>query len=80
MTRPAKKEHERRLASRFLEGHIPYNPLDEGERPDFWVRRAEGDIALEVTEYHALRPEGGSGAPRVAVEARWWRELVGRHV
>src|SRR5262245_14739502 len=75
MTRPAKKDYERRLVSRFLEGHIPYNALEESERPDFRVRRADGDIALEVTGYHAQRPEGGSGVPRVAVEARWWREL-----
>jgi hypothetical protein len=73
MTRPSKKEHEKRLATRFLEGWLPHTSLDEDERPDFRVRRPEGDIALEVTEYHAQAPEGGTGRPRIAVEVPWWR-------
>jgi hypothetical protein len=37
----------------FLQDWLPHRFLDEDERPDFRVRRPEGDIALEVTEYHA---------------------------
>jgi hypothetical protein len=73
MTRPSKKEHEERLATRFLEDWRPGAALVEDERPDFRVRRPEGDIALEVTEYHAKAPEGDTGRPRIAVEVPWWR-------
>jgi hypothetical protein len=73
MTRPLKKEHEKRLATRFLDGWLLGAGLVEGERPDFRVRRHEGDIALEVTEYHAQAPEGGTCRPRIAVEVPWWR-------
>ena len=73
MTRPSKKEHEKRLATRFLKDWLPHTSLDDDERPDFRVRRADGDIALEVTEYHAQAPEGDTGRPRLPVEVSWWR-------
>jgi hypothetical protein len=74
MTRPSKKEHEKRRATRFLEG-LGRASLDEDERPDFRVRRAEGDFALEVTEYHPQASEGSTDRPRIAVEVPWWRYL-----
>lgn len=76
MTRPSKKEHERRLATRFLAGFVDYTAIDDHERPDLRIRRVEGDIALEVTEYHSQTPEGATGRPRVAVEAVWWRRFA----
>lgn len=74
MTRPAKKEHETRLARQFLDGFINYTSLETDERPDFRVRRSEGDFGLEVTEYHP-QELGTSGKTRVADEACWWRYL-----
>jgi hypothetical protein len=75
MTRPSKKGHERRLVLVFLDGLVAYTSLVDGEKPDFRIRRAEGDIALEVTEYHPKAPIGSTGKPRIAVEASWWRDL-----
>jgi hypothetical protein len=46
MTRPPKKEDEKRLATRFLEDWLPHTSLDEDERPDFRV-------------LHGRRPEIG---------------------
>ena len=67
MTRPSKKEHERRPI-RFLDGLLVYTSLDEGEKPDFRICREGGDIALEVTEYHSQSAVGASGRPRVAIK------------
>lgn len=75
MTRLSKKEHEKRLATRFLEDWLPDCSLDESESPDFRLRCPEGDIALEVTEYHAQAAEGVTGKPRLEVEVRWWRYI-----
>lgn len=74
MTRKSKKEHEKRFVTSFLED-FEYTSLDEDERPDFRVRRTDGDFVLEVTEYHSQSVEGSIGRPRVAIEAAWRRYL-----
>ena len=79
MTRPSQKEYEKRHAARFLKYLLDYTSLDpsadEEKDPDIRVRRLDGDIGLEITEYHSLAPQGKSGRPRVANEATWWRKL-----
>jgi hypothetical protein len=74
MTRPSKKEHERRLARRFLEG-LDHTSLDDDEKPDFRVRRVAGDFALEVREYHSQTAEGDTGKSRLRAEVFWWRHV-----
>ena len=75
MTTPAQKEKEAQYVKTFLAGLTDCTSIEQGERPDFMVRRAgQSDIALEVTEYHQ-EAEGLVGIPRSAVEARWWKEL-----
>jgi hypothetical protein len=46
MTRPPKKEDQKRLATRLVEDWLPHTSLDEDERPDFRV-------------LHGRRPEIG---------------------
>jgi hypothetical protein len=76
MTTELKKQAEERYVKLFLDGRgIEYTAIEAGEKPDFRVKlKAAPDITIEVTEYHP-KAEGVEGMRRVAVEARWSKEL-----
>jgi hypothetical protein len=75
MTRSIQKTKEKQHAELFLHGLVEYKQLDDGEAPDFWVRRdGRVDFGLEITEYHPPA-EGCRQARRCEIEARWREEI-----
>jgi hypothetical protein len=75
MTTDIQKLKERGYVELIRKGQADWVNVVPGERPDFRIKRSSGpDIALEVVEYHA-ESRDVPGTPRVAVEARWWKEL-----
>jgi hypothetical protein len=75
MTTKLQKKKERGYVDQFRKAHPDWSQIVEGEKPDFRIRRAAGgEIGLEVVEYHA-DSQDAPGQKRVAIEARWWKEL-----
>lgn len=75
MTTELQKKKERGYVEQFRKDHPDWSKIVEGEKPDFRIRRTSGgDIGLEVVEYHA-DSQDVPGQKRVAIEARWWKEL-----
>lgn len=75
MTTELQKKKERGYVEQFRKAHPNWSEIVEGEKPDFRIRRVSGcDIDLEVVEYHA-DTQSAPGQKRVAIEARWWKEL-----
>jgi hypothetical protein len=75
MTTELQKKTERGYVDLFRKVHLSWSEIVEGEKPDFRIRRTSGgDIGLEVVEYHA-DSQDVPGQKRVAIEARWWKEL-----
>ncbi len=73
MTTERKKQIERAHLEKFRRTRPDWAAVLDGEKPDFRVQRVSGrEIGIEVVEYH---PHDNA---RVAMEARWWKELLPR--